>query len=352
MTESPFELRLVNGLQGDPVIYTAIKRLGEALLFDLGSIDLLSHRDLLRVKHVFVSHTHMDHFIGFERLLRVNVPHKRLIRMWGPAPLIQQVHSKLCGYTWNLIEPDQIRFHVSEIHPNGTIEEALLGNADGFAIKRQVSDQTLGELCQLADGSKMGAVILDHRGTASIGYRLEAPEKFRVRSERLDALGLKPGSWVSLLQLKMRQELWEEELQVQGQVWTVRALGQELIEREVGHALAYLTDLSFDPINLQRLRQSFLPSDHVIAECSFLNVDRQRAVDKAHLTTLHSALLARALGASHLHSFHISGIYGQGPDEVMAEVQRCFAELLLLDAEQLELRLTEELEQVRLAGRS
>src|SRR3546814_4851163 len=56
---------LVNGRFGDPALFVQALHRPEALLFDLGDLAPLSARDLLRVRHVFVSHMHMDHFLGF-----------------------------------------------------------------------------------------------------------------------------------------------------------------------------------------------------------------------------------------------------------------------------------------------
>lgn len=68
-----FEPRLVNDSFGDPGLYVDFRDERRALLFDLGDIAVLPPRKLLRVSHVFVSHTHMDHLIGFDRLSRVSV---------------------------------------------------------------------------------------------------------------------------------------------------------------------------------------------------------------------------------------------------------------------------------------
>ncbi len=76
----------------------------DALLFDMGDLSALSTRDLLRVSRVFVSHMHMDHFIGFDALLRVHVGREKTIRITGPEGICERVHHKLQGYEWDLAD--------------------------------------------------------------------------------------------------------------------------------------------------------------------------------------------------------------------------------------------------------
>ena len=59
---------LVNGRSGDPALYIETLFEKRAILFDLGDISNLPPRKIQRLEHIFVSHTHIDHFIGFDRL--------------------------------------------------------------------------------------------------------------------------------------------------------------------------------------------------------------------------------------------------------------------------------------------
>src|SRR5262249_5595439 len=95
---------LVNGRFGDPALFVQMLHRREALMFDCGNLSALSTRDLLRVGHLFVSHMHVDHFIGFDALLRVNIGREKHIRVVGPPEIAERLEHKLLAYDWDLVE--------------------------------------------------------------------------------------------------------------------------------------------------------------------------------------------------------------------------------------------------------
>ena len=83
--------RLVNGRFDDPALYINFRFGRRALLFDLGDVSALSSRELLRVSHVFVSHTHLDHFAGFDLLLRLCLHRTQPLHLFGPGGFADRV---------------------------------------------------------------------------------------------------------------------------------------------------------------------------------------------------------------------------------------------------------------------
>jgi ribonuclease Z len=99
-----FHPSLVNGRYGDPTVYVETLFEKRGLLFDLGEIAALPPRKLQRIDQIFVSHAHIDHFIGFDHLLRLLVGRETSVHLYGPLGLAEHVYHKLQGFRWDLVE--------------------------------------------------------------------------------------------------------------------------------------------------------------------------------------------------------------------------------------------------------
>ncbi len=127
-----FVPQLVNDPLGDPALYVGLPWERRGLLLDLGALESLSAAHILKVTEVFVSHTHVDHFIGFDHLLRVVLGRDRRLRLFGPPGLRGQVAGKLAGYTWNMTHEYPLVLEAAELHP-GHLEIARFLASEGFA---------------------------------------------------------------------------------------------------------------------------------------------------------------------------------------------------------------------------
>jgi ribonuclease Z len=199
-----FHPTLVNGPTGDPVVYIDCLFQRRALLFDLGDIQQLAPRKLLRVSDVFVSHAHMDHFIGFDWLLRVCLGRGLSIRLFGPPGFLDQVGHRLAAYSWNLVEgyDTDLVLEVTEVSPDGRARRACFRCKSAF---RRENEQTF----EIADGVlhdeeffRVRCAFLDHK-LPCLGFALEEKQHLNVWKNRLDELGLPTGPW--LQELKARR---------------------------------------------------------------------------------------------------------------------------------------------------
>src|ERR1700758_1333638 len=130
-----FHPNLVNGRYGDPTGYVETLFVKRSLLFDIGAIYSLSPREIRRIDTVFVSHEHVDHFVGFDHLLRLLVGHEKSVQLFGPPGFTERVFHKLQAYRWNLVEtyPSDLVFAVSEFESENSISTTRFRLTKAFA---------------------------------------------------------------------------------------------------------------------------------------------------------------------------------------------------------------------------
>src|ERR1051325_6498222 len=112
--------RLVNGPFEDPGLLVGFRYGRGALLFDIGDLTPLSARELLRVSHVFVSHTHMDHMAGFDRLFRLCLHRTEPLVLIGPPMFCDQIEHRIRSFTWNLLDENSVDFRLVAMEFDGT----------------------------------------------------------------------------------------------------------------------------------------------------------------------------------------------------------------------------------------
>jgi len=121
-----FHPRLVNGPFEDPALFIPFFFENRALLFDIGDLHPLAPKEILKITHAFVTHTHMDHFVGFDTLLRTFLGRNKVLHVFGPPNFLRNVEGRLGGYTWNLVKSYDKRFilKATEVHPDYTLTQA------------------------------------------------------------------------------------------------------------------------------------------------------------------------------------------------------------------------------------
>jgi len=324
---SPFLPELVNGPFGDPGLYIGLPRSGTALLLDLGNLDRFPAAKLYKLTHIFVSHTHIDHFVGFDRVLRLFLGRDALLRIYGPPGIIENVKGKLRGYTWNLIDGYPLVFELYEVDVR-EIRGVRLSAATAFAPEPLGHQEFSGVLSKSSE-VVVSAVHLDHR-IPSMAFAVQEPRRIKVRKDDLERSKLQPGAWIEDLKQAIREKkppdtmIAVESSDGASQTISLGTLRNELVEEAPGEKLAYVVDAGFTTANAGRIVELARDADVFFCESPFVDEDREQACKRYHLTARQAGSLARWAGVKRLCPFHFSPRYsGQAP-RLVAEAEAVY----------------------------
>jgi ribonuclease Z len=327
---------LVNGPFDDPGVYVDFLYERRAILFDLGDIRALPPRKILRLTHVFISHTHIDHFIGFDHMLRLCLGREKRVHLFGPPGFTSQVEHRLASYTWNLVDsyPTDFTIAATELHQDGRCISAEFRCRSGFKREQERTEQLEGGILLDEETFRIRAAFLDHK-TDCLAYALEEKSHVNIMKNRLEELGLLTGPWLAELKRDiMRGEpddkhfraWWQTHAGVAESFFTLGELKQTILQIVSGQKIAYVTDAAYTPKNAARIVDLARGADYLFIEATFLDADRKLAQDRHHLTTLQAGLLAREAGAGRTIPFHFSPRYLGMEDKLREELGTVQAE--------------------------
>ena len=325
-----FVPRLVNNPFEDPALFIPFLYQHRAFLFDLGDLSALASKDVLKTTHVFVTHTHMDHFVGFDRLLRLFLGREQTLFFYGPEGFLKNVEGKLAGYSWDLVQnyAARLTLKVAEVRP-GQLRQRCFRCQRSFAP----DDEDLVEPWQDAlvkePGLTVSAVTLDH-SVPCLGFKLSENFHVNIRAERLKDNGLRPGPWLQ----RFKEALYRREAvdtmieaeQIDGsrKYFPLGELKDDIAKITAGQQIAYITDVRFTAANVARITSFAAGVDHLFIEAAFLDADRQIAREKNHLTARQAGEIAGMSRARQLTPFHFSPRYQGQAHLLEAEARHAY----------------------------
>ncbi|HJT78025.1 MAG TPA: MBL fold metallo-hydrolase [Gemmataceae bacterium] len=155
------ELRLVNGSAGDPALFLDFAGPDDAFLFDAGDLGALDVGRLAGLEAVLLTHFHMDHFVGFDRVLRANLDRAKTLRIVGPGGTIRRVYDRIRSYDIPFFPFQQLALRVEEILP-GRRRSALLECARRFPPPDVTEAAWEGPTVYEDAGLRVEAAFTDH----------------------------------------------------------------------------------------------------------------------------------------------------------------------------------------------
>jgi ribonuclease Z len=330
-----FQPCLVNGPFADPALFVDVLFERRALLFDLGDIASLAPRKILRTSHVFVTHTHMDHFVGFDRLLRICLGRARPLTLFGPAGFIEHVHHRLASFTWNLVENYSVDLAITacEVSDDGShLRRASFSSRERF-LRRD------GDASELHDGLlldepalQVRCAVLDH-GVPCLGFALQEAMHVNVWPNRLADLGLAPGAWLRDAKRAVIDDApdvtpitarWHDDAAMREEQISLGALRQAAMQCVPGQKVAYVSDVAGHPGNFERISRLAADTDLLFIEATFLERDADEARRKKHLTAAQAGAIARQSGAREIVLFHFSPRYADREEALVNEARAAF----------------------------
>lgn len=326
------DTRLLDPSGNEPGLVVDVRDERRVLLFDLGELERLAPRQLLRVSHAFVTHTHMDHFAGLDHLLAIGLGRVARLVLWGGPGFVDQVEHKLRAYTWNVVHryelPMEIEAHALAV--DGSRMHARFDSRSRFERRDDPPDPP-GTADLLHDEALFAvrARFVDHEMPV-LAYALEEKARLHVAPERIAAMGLATGAWLRELKRAVLdgtpddtpiEVAWHDREGEHAERRTVGELRPLVLDTVRGRRIGYVTDLRCTEANVEQLLRLLGDVDLLYIESVFLDADREHARRKNHLTARQAGEIAGRLRARQVVPFHFSPRYRGREAVLQAEVR-------------------------------
>lgn len=298
-------------------------------MFDCGQIHHLAKRTFTHLDAIFISHAHMDHWMGVDSVVRQLIAAGKAVDIYGGPGLAAKFEHKLNGYDWNLAEDYWSSFRVHEVYPDRMTCD-LFSGAESFKRKTLHYSERSDHVIYENDYLKVSADSCDHR-VDSLIFRIDERPTYRIDQHKLEEMGLLPGPWLGTLKqcflhgrklpdaLKVLQSRGNEIQEIE--VEDTQKLIDMLLKPQETHSCGYISDIGFSRENQEKIFHLMRGVDLLICECTFLREAKERARAAWHLCTDDVNELLDELKPQFFLPMHLSRSYSRRSEDLYGELE-------------------------------
>ncbi|WP_321393389.1 MBL fold metallo-hydrolase [uncultured Desulfuromusa sp.] len=316
------------GLIDDPLLLIRSRPDGRHLLFDCGQVHHLAKRTFTHLDAIFISHAHMDHWMGIDSVIRQLIASARTVHIFGPPGIAERMEHKLSGYDWNLTEDYWCSFQVHEVHRD-TIESSVFPGPQGFHRQTGEVVSRNNRVIYQTPYLQVQAETCDHQ-IDSLIFRINESPAYAIDRQKLESLDLVPGPWLGELKKRYLSGKVDstplEVLTLQNgcasplMVEDVAELFAQLMISRPQRSIGYISDINFSQENRKTIFQFMAGVDLLFCECTFLTADKVRARASNHLCSEDINLLLEELCPAYFLPMHLSRSYSRRSSELYSEL--------------------------------
>ncbi|MBA4030983.1 MAG: hypothetical protein C0478_08835 [Planctomyces sp.] len=318
------DLTLVNGSTGDPVLLIDYPDRDDALLLDGGENGSLSLEQLADLTAVFITHHHIDHFIGLDRIVRANMDRDKTLSLFGPPGTIEKVADRIRSYEFQFFPFQKIVIDVCDVHADRLVTGRLdCGKRFPPPEIREVP--RCDRMVFKNETVQVEAVFADHTVPCLSYAVIEKPGWF-LESSALQKSHLKPGPWIAEVLGRLRQTSPDPSpIHIDGGTYPLATLRDKFFRLSSGARLAFITDTFWS----DEVRKELLSLAHranlLYCDSFYLSAQASQAQKYRHMTALQAGELARLANVERLILIHFAQRYAGRYEPLVEEARAEFA---------------------------
>ena len=317
------ELLLVNGSAGDPCLFIDYPGRDDAILFDAGENGSLDNGRLGDLGAVFVTHHHVDHFIGLDRIVRANLDRDKTLRIYGPDGTIRKVYDRIKSYEYPFFPFQKIILDCHDVLP-GRLRSARLECARRFPEPEPVEVDWPGPVLFEDGDLAVEAARADHT-VPCLAFALVEKPGYHPDAARLADGPIRPGAWVAkALALLRAGAPAETPVDVGGARLPLGWLAERHFATTPGSRIAYVTDTAWSDAARPGLLKLARRATRLYCDCFYADSEAKAAAKHRHMTASQAAEFARTAGVEELVVMHFATRYAGRYDMLVDQARANF----------------------------